>query len=248
MQSESVDVPHLLARRKQKHIGTRAVAEILDVVVIAIASDVLIAVIGDPGTLFLFPALVLYFTLFEAHCGQTPGKRLLRIRVVNSSGAVPTFAQSLIRNLVRPFEAFGFLGLILVSSTEKGQRIGDFLASTFVVQSDELQALANLESQVATNTIQSSRQVIPLTINAQVLATSLIAIAYEPAATGLTIAADAAAERGLVVQLDFIDTSDDSWHYTTDGVTISVPRKLASQCNGLQVGVRDGKLVVEQAT
>ncbi len=248
MQTEAVDVPHLLSRRKQKHIGARAVAEIIDVVLIAIVSNVLATVLSDSGAWVVFPALILYFTAFEAYSGQTPGKRVMSIRVVNATGTIPSFGQSFIRNLVRPFEAFGLLGLILVSSTEKGQRIGDLVASTYVVHTDELQMLANVESQLATNQVESSRQVIPLTADAVALAKSLIAEAYKPNETGLSIATDASLPSGLAVQLDYIDASDDSWHYTTDGVTIAVPRKLADQCNGLQVAILDGKLVVEQAT
>jgi uncharacterized RDD family membrane protein YckC len=247
MHTESVDVPHLLSRRKQKHIGARAGAELIDLIVIVIGGAIMVAALGDIGPGLFFALLILYFTAFEAHSGQTPGKRVLSIRVVNSNGQHPSLGQALIRNLVHPFEAFWFLGLILVVSTERGQRIGDLLASTFVVHNDELETLAQTESEIATNETHSSRQVIPLSSNALDLARSLIADAYKPIDTGLAIAADSSAEHGLVVRLDYIDVDDDSWHYTTDGVTISVPRELADQCAGLQVGTSDGKLVVESA-
>ena len=43
-----------------------------------------------------------YFTLFEAFWnGQTPGKKLFKIRVIQDSGRQITFFESLIRNLIR---------------------------------------------------------------------------------------------------------------------------------------------------
>ena len=245
MHTEPFDIPQLLARRHEKHIGARASAELIDLIVFAIAGNLVNAAVGSLSPLFVFAVFIVYFTAFEARSGQTLGKRFLGIRVVNSKGSHPSWGQALVRNLVRPFEAFGLLGLFFVSSTDKGQRIGDLLASTYVVQNGELETLATTDARIAANEAQNSRQVIPLSAAALVLAKSRIADAYKPNKTGLAITADSSAQHGLVVQLDFIDQTDDSWHYTIDGVTISVPRQLADQCAGLQVGASEGKLVVE---
>ena len=94
MQSEVVDLPHLLFRRKQKHIGARAVAKIADVILLGVTLSLLINAIWNLGAWIVFPALVLYFTAFEAHSGQTPGKRLMTIHVVNPAGSVPTIGQN----------------------------------------------------------------------------------------------------------------------------------------------------------
>lgn len=248
MTTETFDVPHLLSRRKKRHIATRGVAEAIDLVLLSVASNLIITAVGDSAMWVGLPALLLYFTAMEAHSGQTIGKRVTNLRVVNSAGNTPSVGQSLIRNLVRPFEGFGLLGIIFVAFTDKGQRIGDLLASTFVVHANELQDLTNTASSLAANQLSSSRDVIPIDPLALELAKAQISTAHKPEEKGLCIAIDDTLPHGLAVQFDLIDTSDDSWHHTTDGVTISVLRTVADQCKGFRVVAKDGKLVVDRAT
>lgn len=248
MSSETFDVPHLLSPRKQKHIVMRGVAEAIDLVLVSVALSLISTVVGETAIWVEFPVLLLYFVIMEAHSGQTIGKRVTNLRVVDSTGTAPSIGQSLIRNLIRPFEAFGLLGVILVAFTEKGQRLGDLLASTFVVHDDELQDLATTESNLAANQLPSSRDVIAITAKALELAKDQISAAYKPEETGLRIAVDDGRPHGLTVQFDIIDTSDDCWHWTTEGVTISVPRGIADRCEGFQIVAQDGKLVLDRAT
>ena len=67
--------------------------------------------------------------------GQTVGKRLLRLRVVDARGLRLTFAQVAVRNLLRTFDAlpaFYAVGGIAAWISPRGQRLGDLAADTVV--------------------------------------------------------------------------------------------------------------------
>ncbi len=78
-----------------------------------------------------------YFTLFEAFWnGQTPGKRLCKLRVIRDSGRQITFFESMTRNLVRVVDSLpGFyaIGVISMLCNRRNKRLGDFAAGTLVV-------------------------------------------------------------------------------------------------------------------
>ena len=78
-----------------------------------------------------------YFSLFEAFKnGQTPGKRVLKIRVIKDSGRQITFFEALARNLLRVVDALPGVYLVGVASilfTKKNKRLGDLVADTLVV-------------------------------------------------------------------------------------------------------------------
>ncbi|EIQ01702.1 putative membrane protein [Opitutaceae bacterium TAV1] len=68
--------------------------------------------------------------------GQTPGKRLLRLRVVDAGGLRLTFPQVVLRNLLRMVDAlpFGYgVGGAAMFCNRSGQRLGDLAAGTLVV-------------------------------------------------------------------------------------------------------------------
>ena len=81
---------------------------------------------------------VAYFVFFEILWdGQTPGKRLLRLRVVREGGYGLTAMESILRNLLRVIDAMpGFYGIGLVSMllSGKSRRLGDFVAGTVVIK------------------------------------------------------------------------------------------------------------------
>ncbi|MFZ0739013.1 MAG: RDD family protein [Candidatus Acidiferrales bacterium] len=84
-----------------------------------------------------------YFAAFEALWnGQTPGKLVLRIRVIKDSGRPITPAESVGRNLLRIVDQLPFLygiGLASVALSRQNKRLGDFVAGTIVVHERELQ-------------------------------------------------------------------------------------------------------------
>jgi uncharacterized RDD family membrane protein YckC len=78
-----------------------------------------------------------YFSLFEGLWnGQTPGKRVAKIRVIQQSGRAISMFESLARNLVRAIDflpASYVAGVISIFVTRRSQRLGDLVAGTLVV-------------------------------------------------------------------------------------------------------------------
>lgn len=86
----------------------------------------------------IFTILYGYYILFEALWGgQTPGKKLLRIRVVRDGGYPLDFGGSFLRNLIRIAEQIlGFYLIAAVSAlaSPENKRVGDYAAGTIVVR------------------------------------------------------------------------------------------------------------------
>jgi uncharacterized RDD family membrane protein YckC len=110
--------------------------------------------------IFLFYFLLYwgYFSLFEAFWnGQTPGKRLLKIRVIKDSGRQITLFEALARNLIRIVDAlpsFYLIGVITMLCNREQKRLGDLVAGTIVVheRSDE-QPLMSHNSRTFTSAL-----------------------------------------------------------------------------------------------
>lgn len=81
-----------------------------------------------------------YFLLFEwLWRGETPGKRLLGIRVIQWQGTSVTFYQSAVRNILRALDSlplFYPLGFCVAASNRENRRLGDLAAGTLVVHVD----------------------------------------------------------------------------------------------------------------
>jgi uncharacterized RDD family membrane protein YckC len=78
-----------------------------------------------------------YYTLFEAlwH-GQTPGKHIMKLRVIKDSGRQITLFEAMSRNLMRIIDylpALYLAGIITMLCTKRHQRLGDLAAGTIVV-------------------------------------------------------------------------------------------------------------------
>lgn len=87
------------------------------------------------GFVLLLP---LYFIVFHwLWNGQTPGKRLIGIRVVSVHGDAATIVQHLLRGVLWPVDAILSLpvpiGLMLIVITKRCQRLGDMAAGTLVL-------------------------------------------------------------------------------------------------------------------
>ncbi|MGD0221838.1 MAG: RDD family protein [Terriglobia bacterium] len=78
-----------------------------------------------------------YFMLFEAIWnGQTPGKRLTHLRVIQDSGRPITVYEAAARNLLRIVDSIpGLYGVAIISAlfSAKSKRLGDYVAGTVVV-------------------------------------------------------------------------------------------------------------------
>ena len=94
----------------------------------------------------IFFTLWLYFVVFEV-CwnGQTPGKKIFGLRVINDNGTHISWSASLLRNLLRVFDSLPFfygIGMICGLCNPYGRRLGDIMASTVVVYVDKTRGQA----------------------------------------------------------------------------------------------------------
>jgi uncharacterized RDD family membrane protein YckC len=85
-------------------------------------------------------AEIAYFVAWElAASGQSPGKRLLGLRVVRDGGLPITPWASLVRNVLRSVDQFpsGYVtGLIAIVLSPQAKRLGDLAAGTIVTRLD----------------------------------------------------------------------------------------------------------------
>ena len=149
----------------------RSFAFLIDKVIQAIAISVMsIAAIplgmGGIGggflLIFLFAVEWLYPVLFELLMrGQTPGKKVLGIAVVNDDLSPVTLGTSLVRNLLRTVDFLPLLYLgavITMLSNRRFQRLGDLAAGTLVISSTRAaQAAVVVDVEPLAPAIQLSR-------------------------------------------------------------------------------------------
>jgi uncharacterized RDD family membrane protein YckC len=146
--SEKVPITYRVAG-----LGARFLAWLVDallVFLLIIAGGVFASVLnaGRPGLgdavaiLWSFAVSWGYFLSFEwLWRGQTPGKRLLGVRVVQLDGTAVSFYQSAARNLLRVADALplphpvavGALGFVVAACNRESRRLGDLAAGTLVV-------------------------------------------------------------------------------------------------------------------
>ena len=81
--------------------------------------------------------VIFYSLLFEAlFDGQTPGKRILKIKVVKIDGYQASLADFVIRWIFRIVDLnmmSGIVALIAIITSKKNQRLGDMTAGTSVI-------------------------------------------------------------------------------------------------------------------
>lgn len=130
-------------------VGTRAIAQVIDWILIVAANLAVIFAIGYFGGVLggtglnaiILPVMtlgwVVYFILLEGLWnGQTIGKKALGIRVRMADGTAITFLAALGRNMLRTadFVPAGYMvGLIAIFTNPKSQRLGDLAAGTIVI-------------------------------------------------------------------------------------------------------------------
>jgi uncharacterized RDD family membrane protein YckC len=79
---------------------------------------------------FLF--WLIYFPVIEGMTGQTLGKKLMGIRVVTLAGGQITFGTALVRHIFDIIDVSFAVGILVMKSSDKRQRIGDLIAKTVV--------------------------------------------------------------------------------------------------------------------
>ena len=152
----SIDTPEQVALDfALASIGSRFLALAVDTLIQAAATAGLIALgiglvaaftvsFGSLNPWFLAALFLAYFLIYNAYFavfeaawnGQTPGKRVIGLRVISVSGRPISPFEAILRNVVRiadQLPGIYAIGIVSIFVTERNQRLGDLAAGTVVV-------------------------------------------------------------------------------------------------------------------
>jgi uncharacterized RDD family membrane protein YckC len=138
--SQNIEVEYQLAG-----IGDRLVAYLVDVAIylayffVVSLSNQALGFLHYPLLAFLACLPLLFYSLLcETFMnGQTVGKKAKNIQVISLDGGQASFGQYLARwvfSLVDILSNFGMIAVIMISLSEKNQRLGDKVAGTTVIR------------------------------------------------------------------------------------------------------------------
>lgn len=148
---ERVELHYVLA-----NVGNRFLAAVIDHIIQVLLVLLLVLLLEGFGNWSLFGAslgvwaaafailavFVIYwgyFVLFETVWnGQTPGKRMMKLRVVREDGRPIRFFEAFVRNLLRIIDISPpisyAIGVVSIIFSPRSKRIGDLVAGTVVVK------------------------------------------------------------------------------------------------------------------
>ena len=146
MANEAVQTP----QATENLTGRRVVAGAIDVVILAVVFFIMAALFGDtksdsssfsvnlsggPAVLY-FLIVLAYYLVPEGLSGQTPGKKIMGLRVLALTGQL-SWGKVAIRTILRLVDGlpiFYLVGIIAIAVSKRHQRIGDMAAQTIVVR------------------------------------------------------------------------------------------------------------------
>lgn len=125
-------------------LGDRILAFLLDQLVVLVIAVVFGVALGgllrSEAGVFLGVLLVLfsYHFVCEGLWGQTPGKRVLDLVVVDRYGNHIGLGTSFVRNFLRVIDGLFYwvVGLVAMLLSDRNQRVGDRAAGTVVVRAE----------------------------------------------------------------------------------------------------------------
>lgn len=144
--TQNVTIDHNLADFRQ-----RLMAYFIDLLIIIawiiVHSIVRSFVFNDSGfaDVYFYVVIISFFSFYTLLMeylmnGQTPGKRMMNIRVIKLNGKEPGFIDYFIRWSLRFIEIYlssGVLASLMINTTVLNQRLADIIAGTVVVKIQE---------------------------------------------------------------------------------------------------------------
>lgn len=126
-------------------IGDRILGHLIDRIILILYSVAVVAALVNLDVELWYVWLILlgfpwmfYCLLFEIFMnGQTPGKQVMKTKVVRLNGTPPTVGDYLLRwifSFVDFYILSGALAVVIIAMGGKGQRLGDIVAGTSVVK------------------------------------------------------------------------------------------------------------------
>jgi uncharacterized RDD family membrane protein YckC len=148
--TQNVTIKYELAGLKNRFI-----AYLIDMIILYFSIVIITALIATafPGDYFLYyfylfvlPVLFFYVLVSEILMdGQTLGKKAIKIKVVRLDGKVPSTMDYVTRwafRIVDILFSIGGIASILISSTDKAQRLGDIVSNTTVIKMKSSNSIA----------------------------------------------------------------------------------------------------------
>jgi uncharacterized RDD family membrane protein YckC len=150
-QLEITTAQHVTIRYTLATLMDRILAYGLDLIIAAVISALLsllyfairIFDVNSPAFLYfsVFPVFLFYHLIMESFGGgRSFGKKALNIKPVKKNGAEMTFIDYLMRWIFRLPDislSLGSMAIIMISSSSYGQRLGDLLADTVVIKTED---------------------------------------------------------------------------------------------------------------
>jgi uncharacterized RDD family membrane protein YckC len=138
---------HVPIRLEPAGAGSRFLAILIDAMIIvgiATAINTILVTFLPTGVAVAIFITINFFLTWAWHLwfetrkqGRTPGKRALKIRVIDARGLPVSLHQSLVRNITRVLDfvpLFYGVGAIAIMASPSRRRLGDILADTLVVR------------------------------------------------------------------------------------------------------------------
>ena len=134
----------------------RLLAFVIDFIALIIIAAILTATLGDESTVATYLSLAagfIYFVGFWSWRGQTPGKMVIRAKIVKSDGSTIGFGNAILRYLFYLIPSFApilffaglavsllplpvaIVGLIIIVMSSRKQGLHDMIAGTYVIDS-----------------------------------------------------------------------------------------------------------------
>jgi uncharacterized RDD family membrane protein YckC len=138
---------HVPIRLEPAGAGSRFLAILIDAVIVSAIATTIFGIVSTflpRGVATAIFVTVNFFLTWAWHLwfetrkqGRTPGKRMLKIRVIDARGLPVSLHQSLVRNITRTLDfipMFYGVGAIAVMASKSRRRLGDIIADTLVVR------------------------------------------------------------------------------------------------------------------
>ncbi|MDR1877659.1 MAG: RDD family protein [Flavobacteriaceae bacterium] len=122
---------------------------------------------------------IIFYSLWAPYFmqGQTFGKKILKIKIVKADGSEASFGTYFIRWLLNVVDSifYGVVGLVVMSSTKRRQRVADLVAGTVVISTKQtIRVDQTILSEIGENYQPTFTQVLQLSDrDLQIVKTSL---------------------------------------------------------------------------
>ena len=134
---------NVIIRYELASIGDRIIASAIDLVLVVIFGSILTGVLGSllgftvAGTIVFVIIGTYHFLIESFNYGQSIGKKVLNLNVINLKGQNPDIYQSFLRWIFRLVDitmSLGIVGALFCLSSDRNQRVGDHFAHTTVIK------------------------------------------------------------------------------------------------------------------